>query len=160
MDFSIKSPKALLWKTGYKAAQLKDLYEADKLIADWLVCPHGDSAAAVTIAEFVEDPSILRKSKDAQLEPLTLVSKKNLMSVAAMGWWVFFGALFVYVLISLIAKEAIFNSAGDLGRPSETYVVIAILLKGLDALIIAGAITALLGHAYTKIAEKLERCAE
>jgi hypothetical protein len=71
-----------------------------------------------------------------------------------MGWYVFFGSLGAYFLITLIVSEMAFNSAQRLGLFSIPLVVVTIILKGLDALILAGGITALLGHAYAIITKK------
>jgi hypothetical protein len=148
MEYSIKSPNALLWKTGFNEEGIRSHVRAGKVTGDWLVCPLGDSANAVTVAEFLENPSILKKSNDLPVSPAPLAAKdpQAPLSVAAMGWWVFGGALLAYFLLSI----AFINPSAALTRGIGVSIWLATLLKGLEALIMAGAITALLGHAWKK----------
>jgi hypothetical protein len=148
MEYSIKSPNALLWKTGYNEEGIRSHVRAGKVTGDWLVCPHGDSANAVTVAEFLDNPSILKKPNELLASPTPVVAREPQapMSVAAMGWWVFAGSLLAYFLLSL----AFINPSAALTRGIVVSLWIATLLKGLEALIMAGAITALLGHAWKK----------
>lgn len=148
MEYSIKSPNALLWKTGYSEEGIRSHVRAGKVTGDWLVCPHGDSTNAVTVAEFLDNPFILKKSNEPSdsLPPDAAKEPQAPLSVAAMGWWVFGGALLAYFLLSL----AFLNPSAAIGRGIGVSVWIATLLKGLEALIMAGAITALLGHAWRK----------
>lgn len=148
MEYSIKSPNALLWKTGYNEEGIRSHHRAGKVTGDWLVCPHGDSPNAVTVAEFLDNPSILKKPNeplDSSTPPVAREPQAP-MSVAAMGWWVFGGALLAYLLLSL----AFLDPAAAIRRGIGFSVLIATVLKGLEALIMAGAITALLGHAWKK----------
>lgn len=149
MEYSIKSPNALLWKTGYNEEGIKSHHRAGKVTGDWLVCPHGDSPNAVTVAEFLDNPSILKKSNELLASPTPVAAREPQapLSVAAMGWWVFAGALVAYLLLSL----AFLDPAAAIRRGIGVSVWIATLLKGLEALIMAGAITALLGHASKKL---------
>ncbi len=148
MEYSIKPPNALLWKTGYSEEGIRSHLQYGKVAADWLVCPLGDSANAVTVAEFIDNPSILKKSNELLGGISSGVAKvpQSPLSVAAMGWWVFAGALLAYFLLSL----AFINPSAALTRGIGVSLWIATLLKGLEALIMAGAITALLGHAWKK----------
>jgi hypothetical protein len=148
MEYSIKPPNALLWKTGYNEEGIRSHVRAGKVTGDWLVCPHGDSANAVTVAEFLENPSILKISNELLAGPTPVVAREPQapLSVAAMGWWVFAGALVAYFLLSIT-----FINPAALTKGIGVSIWLATLLKGLEALIMAGAITALLGHAWKKL---------
>ncbi len=149
MEYSIKSPNALLWKTGYNEEGIRSHHRAGKVTGDWLICPLGDSANAVTVAEFLDDPSILKKSNEpSDVLPSDVVKEPQApLSVAAMGWWVFAGSLVAYFLLSI----TFINPSAALTRGIGVSIWLATLLKGLEALIMAGAITALLGHAWKKL---------
>ena len=151
MEFSIKSPNAFLWKTGYRLDQVMDLYHAGKLLDDWLICPLGDASHAVIMSEFVKNTSIFKKEHVEASESIDALDEKRPMSVALMGWTVFFGALLSYFFLTIIAKESIPVFMGNLGSSNAFRAFIVILVKGIEALIFAGAIVALLGHAYEKI---------
>lgn len=149
MQFSIKPPGAFLWKTGYTEEEVKSFLYDSRITGDWLVCPLGEVAHTVTVMEFIENPSILTelhdvasaRSADLRDEPLPP------MSVAALGWSVFLGALAAHLFIATILSH---RPAG-LTSHINTSVFASTLVKGIDALILAGAITALLGLAYKKI---------
>lgn len=149
MQFSIKSPSALLWKTGYTEEAIKGDVQAGRVAGDWLVCPLGDAAKAVTIAEFIANPSILKASNDApggRTPGLTDASQAPL-SAAALGWRVFFGALIAHFFVTLILA----NRGGEVAINRGGDVFTATILEGTNAMVIAGAIIALLGHAYPKL---------
>ena len=151
MQFSIKPPSAFLWKTGYTEAKIRSFLEGGRITGDWLVCPLGEAARAVTITEFIDNPSILIELNDVPCERSSGFAEKpqTPLSVAALGWSVFLGSLTAHFFLATIFS----NRAAGLTRSIDTTVLAGTLLKGIDALVIAGAITALLGHAYKKITE-------
>lgn len=151
MQFSVKSSSSLFWKTDFTEARIMSDVQCGRISGDWLVCPLGKATHAVTIAEFIENPSILIESDEIAGELSS--DQENLpqgpMSVAALGWWVFFGALTAHFVLGAILIDGAGRLDSTLGA-----LFAASLLKGTDALVIAGAITALLGHAYHKVAKK------
>lgn len=149
MRFSIKSPNAIFWKTAWTEKEIKTGLEGGRITGDWWVCPLGESAQAVTVSEFIDNPSILKGASDVQSAhvPYSAANPNARSSVAAMGWRVFFGALLAHLSMTLFVGEYAANFSRSMGATS----VANTLLEGIDALIIAGAITSLLGHAYTKI---------
>jgi hypothetical protein len=68
MEFSIKAPNALLWKTGYTETQVVEFYERGKMKEDWLICPLGEAGKAIPMAQFLKDRAILRVSTDSPRE--------------------------------------------------------------------------------------------
>lgn len=151
MQFSIKSPNAFLWKTGYSREKIESSLQGGKITGDWLICPLGESANAVTIREFIDNPSILVRAVEVPRERFAHIATapKTPLSVAAMGWLVFSGALFAHFLVTIILGQY----AAGIARNLEAAIFFTTLLKGIDALMIAGAITALLGHAHTKVTQ-------
>ncbi|MGC6465768.1 MAG: hypothetical protein ACON38_13065 [Akkermansiaceae bacterium] len=150
-EYSVKPPSGLLWKTGYTLERITRDREEGKIQDDWLVCPLGEASEAVTVGEFLDNPSVLEKEvvvnepfvpKPVEIKP---------MSMASFGWWVFFGSLFAYLIVTLIAGEMAKEMVVSMRRSMFPATVIAMILKGLDALIIAGAITALLGHGLARL---------
>ncbi len=85
------------------------LYEGGLVNAEWLVCPHGDVRQAVTMETFITTPPIDSGVgsgvENSQGELLISVTKDVPMTVAAMGWVFFFGALLAHFLVLLIAKR-------------------------------------------------------
>jgi hypothetical protein len=156
MQFSIKPPGAFLWKTGYTEVKIRSCLQGGRITGDWLVCPLGEAARAVTVTEFIDNPSILNELNDVPSERSSDFAEEpqTPLSVAALGWWVFLGALTAHFIVATILT----NRAAGLTRSMDTAVFATTLLKGIDALVIAGAITALFGHAYKKTtkAEQVE----
>lgn len=149
MQFSIKPPNAFLWKIGYTEEEIRSRYQRGKIAGDWRICPHGESAQAVSVSEFIDNPTMLKGSDGIQSGDTCSVKNTPQASLfmASIGWLVFSGALVVHFLL-LMAQH--YDPAGITSSEGIT-ILIATLLKGIEALIIAGAITALLGHGMNKV---------
>lgn len=59
VNFSIKKPKGLLWRTNLSFEDIQSWVANGKAAGDWLVCPVGEASRAVAVSEFLDDPSIL-----------------------------------------------------------------------------------------------------
>jgi len=90
MQFSIKPPGAFLWKTGYTEVKIRSCLQSGRITGDWLVCPLGEAARAVTVTEFIDNPSILNELNDVPSERSSGFAEEpqTPLSVAALGWWV------------------------------------------------------------------------
>lgn len=151
MQFSIKSPNAILWKTGIGLDQVMELYKSGKVTDEWLICSLGDAPRAVTISVFIRNPSMFNQGdylNESSQESTEVSSKKESHSVAHMGWSVFFFSLLAYFFLTFIVGRSVTTY---MGSGNVLYAFIVILMKGVEALIISGAIVALLGHAYDKV---------
>jgi hypothetical protein len=54
-EFSIKSPKALLWQCGLSHAEVVDRLRRGVITVDWLICPHGEAERSKPIRELPID---------------------------------------------------------------------------------------------------------
>lgn len=149
MQYSIKEPSAFLWKTGYTEEKIRSYLQGGRITGDCLICRLGEATQAVTVTEFIDNPSILNQPVHLSGDQSSNLANQPQppLSVAALGWLVFFGGLATQYFVTAIMS----NRVDGITRSIDNAVFAATLLKGIDALVIAGAITALLGHAHRKM---------
>ena len=56
--YSLKKPKHWLWRTNFTREQVLERLDERKISEDWLICPLGEAAKAVPVADFAADPSL------------------------------------------------------------------------------------------------------
>jgi len=79
MKLAIKKPKRVFWKTDLSFEDIQKMLQAGKITEGWLVCPLGEAGDAVSIFEFLANPSIFKtKSTKKKEAPKSKPKKKDL----------------------------------------------------------------------------------
>ncbi len=86
MKLAIKKPKRVFWKTDLSFEDIQKMLQAGKITEDWLVCPLGEAGDAVSISEFLADPSIFKKKSNKKKEASKSKSKKKDLNVLLPCW--------------------------------------------------------------------------
>ena len=81
MKLAIKKPKRVFWKTDLSFEDIQKRLQAGKITEDWLVCPLGEAGDAVSISEFLADPSIFKKNSNKKKEASKSKPKKKDLNV-------------------------------------------------------------------------------
>ena len=66
MKLAIKNSKSILWKTSYDHSSIEDKIQKKEIDNNWLVCPLGESDKAITIGEYLNNPSVFTPVKAPQ----------------------------------------------------------------------------------------------
>lgn len=86
MKLAIKKPKRVFWKTDLSFEDIQKRLQAGKITEDWLVCPLGEAGDAVSISEFLADPSIFKKKSNKKKEASKSKPKKKDLNVLLPCW--------------------------------------------------------------------------
>ena len=86
MKLAIKKPKRVFWKTDLSFEDIQKMLQAGKITEDWLVCPLGEAGDAVSISEFLADPSIFKKNSNKKKEASKSKPKKKDLNVLLPCW--------------------------------------------------------------------------
>ena len=86
MKLAIKKPKRVFWKTDLSFEDIQKRLQAGKITEDWLVCPLGEAGDAVSISEFLADPSIFKKNSNKKKEASKSKPKKKDLNVLLPCW--------------------------------------------------------------------------
>ena len=77
MKLAIKKPKRVFWKTDLSFEDIQKMLQAGKITEDWLVCPLGEAGDAVSISEFLANPSIFKTKSTKKKEASKSKPKKK-----------------------------------------------------------------------------------
>lgn len=58
--FSLKKPTQWLWRSNFTRDQVLQRLEEMTITKDWLICPLGEAAKAVTVASFASNPNVFQ----------------------------------------------------------------------------------------------------
>ena len=97
--FSVKKPRALLWKTGYSLTSVQDLIDKDRLDQNDLICPFGEAERAITINDFLANTSIFDRS-ESKPNFVEEVDVPKHARVIKSGWILFICASLALLLVS------------------------------------------------------------
>ena len=86
MKLAIKKPKRVFWKTDLSFEDIQKMLQVGKITEDWLVCPLGEAGDAVSISEFLADPSIFKKKSNKKKEASKSKPKKKDLNVLLPCW--------------------------------------------------------------------------
>ena len=166
MQLSIKAPGAVLWRTGVTEEEIRKQVDEGSVTGEWMICPLGEAGRAVTVEEFLADQSIFapaggvgraRVVQEASMGlavPEKSEQRKGKMSMAGLGWWVFFGALLAYLVLTTFLGQQTASFVSSMRVSAGVLVVLATVMQGVQALIVAGAVTAILGHALPMLPKR------
>jgi len=59
--FAIKRPGHLFWRSNLTRADVMQRVECGRITREWLICPQGTVSHTVTIGQFIDDPAILKR---------------------------------------------------------------------------------------------------
>lgn len=78
--FAIKHPNAWLWQSNLKRADVVSRLETNQIFRDWLVCPQGLADHAVTVGQFVDDPTVFERHERQRRQIIAAVEKPLLLT--------------------------------------------------------------------------------
>ena len=86
MKLAIKKPKGVFWKTDLSFEDIQKMLQAGKITEDWLVCPQGEAGDAVSMSEFLANPSIFKSNANKKKEESKTKPKKKDLNVLLPCW--------------------------------------------------------------------------
>ncbi|MDP0490212.1 MAG: hypothetical protein Q7Q71_04090 [Verrucomicrobiota bacterium JB023] len=154
MQYAIKSAHAKLWKTSLSEEEVIERLKRGHIDENWLISPQGEPESAVTIKEFLLNPTLLGELSRERAEDLrrrwesaasSIDAKPPTASITDIGLRFLCGALLAYFLFRSFAHEA--AESRDLFWLGFA----GTLQKGAEALILPGAFAVVFGQIWPLI---------